>query len=44
MRRKWKDEKLDALIMPPYVGSAFKNSNARDLGYIIDYTVIWSGL
>lgn len=44
MAKKWKDEKIDAVIMPPYIGCAFKNANAGDMGAMLDYTIMWNGL
>ena len=44
MGKKWKEEKLDALIMPPYIGCSFKHENAGDMGVFLDYSVLWNGL
>ena len=41
MAKKWDELGIDALIMPPYLSTAFKVENAEDMGSFLDYIAPW---
>ena len=42
MSQKWRDAEISALLSPIWPHCAIKASNSREMGLMIDYSVLWN--
>ena len=42
MKAQWEATGIKALILPTFIGNAFKHENAPLIGAIFDYCILWN--